>query len=315
MAATDDRARKRPNSVWLTERRPAQTQGGAAGRTRPRQDHRGDGPAAGRRGPGEVLDAPARRRAGRHRDVRLLVRRHQGRPAGTGPGRGRRRDGPARRVGRRRRTGATSCAHSPSATATCWCGHPWVSPLLGEFINIGPHSMAFSNATQRVMRRSGLPADQASGALSVRLPVRLRLRHDRGPPTRPAAAPPGMSHDDYFQQVDRRALGPAGVRRDAGAVHPGRRGPPGRQGGGDAGPGLRVRPRSRRSRGSRRCGTGRRADATTAPGREARGRRPSAGVCRGAQPIGRLSPCTAWMSSSTFSVVPIAAMPAATTWL
>lgn len=32
-------------------------------------------------------------------------------------------------------------------------------------------------------------------------------------------------------------------------------------------------------------------------------------------PIGRVSPCTAWMSSSTFSVVPIAAMPAATTWL
>ncbi|MFD3521675.1 TetR/AcrR family transcriptional regulator [Streptomyces sp. NPDC058653] len=44
--------------------------------------------------------------------------------------------------------------------------HPWVSPLVGKFLNIGPHSMEFSHAVQRVMRRTGLPAHGQMGALS-----------------------------------------------------------------------------------------------------------------------------------------------------
>lgn len=45
--------------------------------------------------------------------------------------------------------------------------HPWLSPLLGEYFNIGPNSMAFSNAAQRVMRTSGLPDDKITSALSL----------------------------------------------------------------------------------------------------------------------------------------------------
>ncbi|MET9555156.1 TetR/AcrR family transcriptional regulator [Streptomyces sp. NPDC006645] len=45
--------------------------------------------------------------------------------------------------------------------------HPWVSPLVGKFLNIGPHSMEFSTAVQRVIRRTGLPAHRQMGALSA----------------------------------------------------------------------------------------------------------------------------------------------------
>lgn len=44
--------------------------------------------------------------------------------------------------------------------------HPWVSPLAGKFLNIGPHSMEFSAAVLRVMRRTGLPAHGQMGALA-----------------------------------------------------------------------------------------------------------------------------------------------------
>ncbi len=104
--------------------------GGAAWRAAvgagPGPDHRGHGPAAGRRGAGQVLHAAAGRRAERHRDVRLLVRRHQGRPPRTRPGRGLRRAArcPTRRPAR---TGATSCARWPGSTATLLVRHPWLS--------------------------------------------------------------------------------------------------------------------------------------------------------------------------------------------
>ncbi|MFF7095943.1 TetR/AcrR family transcriptional regulator [Streptomyces rubradiris] len=45
--------------------------------------------------------------------------------------------------------------------------HPWLSPLAGRFLNIGPHSLAFSRAVQRVVRRAGLPAHGVTGAISA----------------------------------------------------------------------------------------------------------------------------------------------------
>ncbi|WP_055546152.1 TetR/AcrR family transcriptional regulator [Streptomyces sp. NBRC 110028] len=45
--------------------------------------------------------------------------------------------------------------------------HPWLSPLLGEYFNIGPNAMAFSSAAQRVMRHSGLPDEKITSALSL----------------------------------------------------------------------------------------------------------------------------------------------------
>ncbi|WP_052866137.1 TetR/AcrR family transcriptional regulator C-terminal domain-containing protein [Streptomyces niger] len=43
--------------------------------------------------------------------------------------------------------------------------HRWAPRLLGEYLNVGPHAIAFSNATLRIMRDSGLSPEQVSGAL------------------------------------------------------------------------------------------------------------------------------------------------------
>ncbi|KAB1149205.1 TetR/AcrR family transcriptional regulator [Streptomyces luteolifulvus] len=43
--------------------------------------------------------------------------------------------------------------------------HPWLSPLAGTYLNIGPNSLAFSRRMQRVICRTGLPAHRVTGAL------------------------------------------------------------------------------------------------------------------------------------------------------
>ncbi|MFJ9415131.1 MULTISPECIES: TetR/AcrR family transcriptional regulator [unclassified Streptomyces] len=78
--------------------------------------------------------------------------------------------------------------------------HAWAARLLAEFMNVGPHSMAFANATMRVMGRTGLDPDRASGALSSLFHfvygfATIRATHE----ARCRAA--GMSLDDYFEQV------------------------------------------------------------------------------------------------------------------
>ncbi len=45
--------------------------------------------------------------------------------------------------------------------------HPWASRLMGEFINIGPKSTAFSAAAVQAARRSGLPDEMITGALAA----------------------------------------------------------------------------------------------------------------------------------------------------
>ncbi|MGW1001355.1 TetR/AcrR family transcriptional regulator [Streptomyces sp. NPDC002520] len=45
--------------------------------------------------------------------------------------------------------------------------HPWLSPLAGRYLNIGPNSLAFSRVVQRVVRRAGLPAHGVTGAISA----------------------------------------------------------------------------------------------------------------------------------------------------
>ncbi|MFE9612740.1 TetR/AcrR family transcriptional regulator [Streptomyces sp. NPDC006012] len=45
--------------------------------------------------------------------------------------------------------------------------HPWLSPLAGRYLNIGPNSLAFSGRVQQVVRRSGLPAHGITGAISA----------------------------------------------------------------------------------------------------------------------------------------------------
>ncbi|MFI9170469.1 TetR/AcrR family transcriptional regulator [Streptomyces lincolnensis] len=45
--------------------------------------------------------------------------------------------------------------------------HPWVSPLVGRFLNIGPHHLAFARTVQQVIRRTGLPVHRVTGAISA----------------------------------------------------------------------------------------------------------------------------------------------------
>ncbi|MEU9732455.1 TetR/AcrR family transcriptional regulator [Streptomyces sp. NPDC048002] len=45
--------------------------------------------------------------------------------------------------------------------------HPWLSPLAGTYLNIGPNSLDFSRAIQQVIRRTGLPPHGVTGAISA----------------------------------------------------------------------------------------------------------------------------------------------------
>ncbi|MEE4596352.1 TetR/AcrR family transcriptional regulator C-terminal domain-containing protein [Streptomyces sp. DSM 41524] len=45
--------------------------------------------------------------------------------------------------------------------------HPWLSALLGEYLNIGPNAVVFQNAALAVMRNSGLPDDRITSGLAL----------------------------------------------------------------------------------------------------------------------------------------------------
>ncbi|MGW3144306.1 MULTISPECIES: TetR/AcrR family transcriptional regulator [Streptomyces] len=45
--------------------------------------------------------------------------------------------------------------------------HPWLSPLAGRYLNIGPNSLAFSRVVRQIIRRTGLPAHGVTGAISA----------------------------------------------------------------------------------------------------------------------------------------------------
>ncbi|MDH6630563.1 AcrR family transcriptional regulator [Streptomyces sp. LBL] len=45
--------------------------------------------------------------------------------------------------------------------------HPWLSPLAGRFLNIGPNHLAFSRCIQQVIRKTGLPVHRLTGAISA----------------------------------------------------------------------------------------------------------------------------------------------------
>lgn len=83
---------------------------------------------------------------------------------------------------------------------TLLTGHAWVARLLGTYINIGPHSIAFSNASMRVMKESGLSLQQITGGLSAVFQFVYGfatiegLFNDR-------CAEAGLPVDEYFHQV------------------------------------------------------------------------------------------------------------------
>ncbi|WP_369176602.1 TetR/AcrR family transcriptional regulator [Streptomyces mutabilis] len=76
--------------------------------------------------------------------------------------------------------------------------HPWLSPLAGTYLNIGPHSLAFSRAVQGVMRRSGLPVHRLTGAISTVFQFVYGYGTIEGHLFARAAGS-GMSPDEYFR--------------------------------------------------------------------------------------------------------------------
>ncbi|WFB08328.1 TetR/AcrR family transcriptional regulator [Streptomyces sp. LX-29] len=78
--------------------------------------------------------------------------------------------------------------------------HPWVSQLTGQFINVGPHWLAFSNATLRVMGRSGLPMEGRTGAIAAVFQFVYGFATNEGLfDARCKEA--GMEMDDYFKHI------------------------------------------------------------------------------------------------------------------
>ncbi|MEC4018902.1 TetR/AcrR family transcriptional regulator [Streptomyces sp. H27-D2] len=78
--------------------------------------------------------------------------------------------------------------------------HPWVSRLVGQYLNCGPRSLGFSNAAQRVMQRSGLSEEDQIGALSMLFQFVYGFGTIEGSwADRCRLA--GLSEDEYSQQV------------------------------------------------------------------------------------------------------------------
>ncbi|MGW1101694.1 TetR/AcrR family transcriptional regulator [Streptomyces sp. NPDC002540] len=78
--------------------------------------------------------------------------------------------------------------------------HAWVSPLAGHFLNMGPHSMLFSYAIQDVIRATGLPLHQQTGALSAVFQFVYGFGTIEGHFVQRSAAS-GISQDEFFRQA------------------------------------------------------------------------------------------------------------------
>ncbi|MEU9990651.1 TetR/AcrR family transcriptional regulator [Streptomyces sp. NPDC048045] len=82
--------------------------------------------------------------------------------------------------------------------------HPWLSPLAGRYLNIGPNALAFSRSVQRVIRRAGLPAHRVMGAISAVFQFVYGYGTLEGQ-FMSRIADSGLAPDDYFQQAMRSA--------------------------------------------------------------------------------------------------------------
>ncbi|MFJ5103710.1 TetR/AcrR family transcriptional regulator [Streptomyces sp. NPDC088554] len=83
--------------------------------------------------------------------------------------------------------------------------HPWVSPLIGKYLNIGPRSMAFSAAVQAVIRRTGLPPHREQGGIAAVFQFVYGFGTVEGHFVQ-RCADAGLSQEAYF----RRAMGAIG---------------------------------------------------------------------------------------------------------
>ncbi|MFF9085657.1 TetR/AcrR family transcriptional regulator [Streptomyces sp. NPDC014991] len=104
-----------------------------------------------------------------------------------------------------------------TAYRTLLVRHPWVSPLAGRYLNIGPRSLSFSRVVQRVVRRAGLPAHGVTGAIAAVFQFVYGYGTIEGH-FLARIADTGLSPDEYFEQamtVVAEAPGTAEVMRES----------------------------------------------------------------------------------------------------
>ncbi|MET8679064.1 TetR/AcrR family transcriptional regulator C-terminal domain-containing protein [Streptomyces sp. NPDC004647] len=78
--------------------------------------------------------------------------------------------------------------------------HPWVSRLMGEYLNVGPQAMAFATAAQRVVRASGLTPEQLPGAMALVYQFAYGFGTIEGGFTA-RCQEAGISQDDFLRRV------------------------------------------------------------------------------------------------------------------
>jgi AcrR family transcriptional regulator len=78
--------------------------------------------------------------------------------------------------------------------------HPWLSPLAGRYLNIGPNHLAFSHTVQRVIRRTGLPAHRVTSAIAAVFQFVYGYGTIEGQ-FLARIADTGLSADDYYGQA------------------------------------------------------------------------------------------------------------------
>ncbi|MFJ8823720.1 TetR/AcrR family transcriptional regulator [Streptomyces sp. NPDC102467] len=78
--------------------------------------------------------------------------------------------------------------------------HPWISPQMGNYLNIGPNSLRFSRAVQRVVAATGLSLPRQRGAIASVFQFVYGYGTIEGH-FRRRCAEAGMSQDDYFREA------------------------------------------------------------------------------------------------------------------
>ncbi|MFG2718779.1 TetR/AcrR family transcriptional regulator [Streptomyces sp. NPDC048416] len=75
--------------------------------------------------------------------------------------------------------------------------HSWASALIGRYLNIGPHSMAFSRTAQRILARTGLPPHGQMGGLAAVFQFVYGFGTIEGTFVQ-RCADAGLTQDEYF---------------------------------------------------------------------------------------------------------------------
>ena len=76
--------------------------------------------------------------------------------------------------------------------------HPWASPLIGKYLNIGPCATLVSNAVRSVVRRMGLPPRVQRGAISAVFQFVYGFGTIEGHYVQ-RCADAGLSQDEYYR--------------------------------------------------------------------------------------------------------------------